>query len=59
MWNQYSNDTCLPDPSYPCSPDGYPAYVINATTPELVKLGVDFGEYLTLSLALSLYEASG
>lgn len=45
MWNNWSNDTCLPDAAYPCSPDGYPAYVVNASTAEHVKLGVDFGTY--------------
>ncbi|KAI1472378.1 FAD-binding domain-containing protein [Daldinia caldariorum] len=42
MWNQYNNDTCLPDPNAPCSPDGYPAYVVNATTARDIKLSVDF-----------------
>lgn len=45
MWNQYNNDSCIPDPSDPCSGEGYPLFVINATTAEHVKLGVDFGEY--------------
>lgn len=40
----FSNDTCLAKPDFPCSASGYPAYVINATTPEHVKAGVDFGE---------------
>ena len=62
QWNQYNNDSCLPDPSDPCSGEGYPVFVINATTAEHVKLGVDFGAYpltllsfscLSLSLALS------
>lgn len=44
MWDHYSNFTCLPDPEAPCSVNGYPAYVVNATTPEHVKAGVDFGE---------------
>lgn len=44
MWNQYANDTCLPDPSDPCNAAGYPVFVINATTPRHVKLGVDFGK---------------
>ena len=44
MWDVWSNDTCLPDPSYPCSPAGYPAFVIDATSAEHVKLGVDFGQ---------------
>ncbi|GKT42657.1 FAD-linked oxidoreductase patO [Colletotrichum spaethianum] len=42
MWTNFSNDTCLPDPADVCSSDGYPAFVVNATTPEHVKLGVDF-----------------
>ncbi|KAK8914910.1 FAD-linked oxidoreductase ZEB1 [Metarhizium anisopliae] len=42
MWDQYTNDTCLPDPRAPCSPQGYPAYVVNASTAEHVKAGVDF-----------------
>ena len=44
QWNQYNNDTCLPEPSYSCSGQGYPVFVINATSAEHVKLGVDFGE---------------
>ena len=42
-WNNWSRDTCLPDPRAPCSSSGYPAYVVNATTAEHVKAGVDFG----------------
>ncbi|OAA56221.1 FAD-binding, type 2 [Niveomyces insectorum RCEF 264] len=41
-WDTWTNDTCLPDPSLPCSGQGYPVYVINATTPQHVKAGVDF-----------------
>lgn len=48
MWDQFTNDTCLPDGEFPCSADGYPAYVINVTTTEHVKLGIDFGELLYL-----------
>lgn len=44
-WNNWNNDTCLPIPSYPCSGEGYPVYVVNATTPLHVKAGVDFGEF--------------
>ncbi len=43
QWNNWNNDTCLPDPRLTCSPAGYPVYVINATTPEHVKAGVGFG----------------
>lgn len=41
-WNNFNNDTCLPDPQYPCSGVGYPQYVVNATCAEHVKAGVDF-----------------
>ena len=40
--NNWNNYTCLPVPTYPCSGDGYPDYVINATNPAHVKKGVDF-----------------
>lgn len=43
MSNQFANDTCLPREDSPCSAAGYPAYVIDASTPEHVKQGVDFG----------------
>lgn len=42
-WSNWSRDTCLPDPRAPCSSAGYPVYVVNATTAEHVKAGVDFG----------------
>ncbi|SPO03649.1 related to isoamyl alcohol oxidase [Cephalotrichum gorgonifer] len=42
VWNQFTNDTCLPGPKYPCSPEGYPAYVVNATTAEHVRLSINF-----------------
>jgi hypothetical protein len=41
-WDNANNDTCLPDPAQPCSPIGYPVYVVNATTPEHVAMGVNF-----------------
>lgn len=43
VWNQWSNDTCLPQEGYPCSSQGYPVFVINATTAEHVRKGVQFG----------------
>ncbi|RFN43426.1 6-hydroxy-d-nicotine oxidase [Fusarium flagelliforme] len=42
IYDQYSNWTCLPDMDYSCSGKGYPAYVINATKAEDVKVGIDF-----------------
>lgn len=38
----WDNDTCLPYPNDPCSGEGYPVYVVNATCVEDVKAGVDF-----------------
>lgn len=43
-WQQYTNDSCLPDEDVPCSGDGYPVYVVNATTADHVKFAVDFGK---------------
>ncbi|TGJ87926.1 hypothetical protein E0Z10_g875 [Xylaria hypoxylon] len=42
MWQQFNNDTCLVNPDYPCSSEGYPAYVVNATTAKDVKLSLGF-----------------
>ncbi|KAK3375929.1 hypothetical protein B0T24DRAFT_572387 [Lasiosphaeria ovina] len=42
IWNNWSNDSCLPDPRLPCSAGGYPVFVINSTTAHHVKAGVDF-----------------
>jgi hypothetical protein len=42
-WNNWNNDSCLPDPDVTCSSEGYPLYVINATTAQHVKAGIDFG----------------
>ena len=41
-WNNMNNDTCLPDPSAPCSQVGYPVYVVNASSAADVKLAVNF-----------------
>ena len=45
MRDQFANQTCLPDPQYPCSGQGYPSYVVNATTAKHVKAAVDFGKH--------------
>jgi hypothetical protein len=42
-WDNWMNWTCLPSPEAPCTGDGYPAYVVNATTAEHVQAGVNFG----------------
>jgi hypothetical protein len=43
--NQFSNDSCLPDPSYPCDDAGYPPFVVNASTPASVQVAVKFGKF--------------
>jgi hypothetical protein len=53
-WNNWNNDSCLPDPGVPCSSAGYPLYVINATTVEHVKAGIDFGKLYLLMPDLQL-----
>ncbi|KAH8907907.1 FAD-binding domain-containing protein [Coniochaeta sp. PMI_546] len=52
MWNQYNNDSCLPESSYPCSGQGYPIFVINATTADHVKLGVRFARRHNIRLVV-------
>ena len=42
--NNWNNDSCLPVPAYPCSGDGYPRYVINATSVKDVQEGVKFAK---------------
>ncbi|KAL7786986.1 FAD-binding domain-containing protein [Trichoderma ceciliae] len=42
MWDKFDNYTCLPEENAPCSPAGYPAYVVNASNAEHVKIGIDF-----------------
>ena len=38
----WSNDSCLPQPKYPCTGQGFPIYVINATYPKYAAAGVSF-----------------
>lgn len=55
MWDQYDNFTCLPDMNTTCSPAGYPAYVVNASTAEHVKIGIDFGNFSLNTFTLHTY----
>lgn len=48
--NNWNNDTCLPVPTYPCSGQGYPIYVVNATCATDVKKGVDFAREKNIRL---------
>ncbi len=49
-WNNMNNDSCVPDPSTPCSGLGYPVYVVNASSVNDVKLAVDFARENNLRL---------
>jgi hypothetical protein len=40
--NNWNNDSCLPMPNAPCSSEGYPVYVVNATTVKQVTAAVNF-----------------
>ncbi|KAK0737580.1 hypothetical protein B0T21DRAFT_383523 [Apiosordaria backusii] len=51
-WNNWNNDTCLPYQGYPCSGQGYPLFVINATTARHVQLGVQFAKKHNIRLVV-------
>ena len=50
--NNWVNDTCLPNPLGPCSGEGYPIYVVNATCAEDVKKGIDFAKEKNVRLVV-------
>ena len=50
--NNWVNDTCLPNPLDPCSGEGYPIYVVNATCSEDVKIGIDFAREKNVRLVV-------
>ncbi|PON29066.1 FAD binding domain-containing protein [Trichoderma gamsii] len=50
MWDQYDNYTCLPEMNTTCSSAGYPAYVVNASSAEHVKIGIDFARKYNIRL---------
>ncbi|KAH8885838.1 FAD-binding domain-containing protein [Thozetella sp. PMI_491] len=52
MWSQFSNDTCLPRDGLPCGPEGYPVYVVNASSAHHVKLGMDFARQNNIRLVV-------
>ncbi|KAL2269319.1 hypothetical protein VTJ83DRAFT_1503 [Remersonia thermophila] len=51
-WNQWTNDTCLPLEGAPCTGQGYPVYVINATEPRHVQRGVEFAAKHNIRLVI-------
>ena len=50
--NNWSNDSCLPVPAAPCSGQGYPVYVINATSVADVQAGVNFARTWNVRLVV-------
>ncbi len=56
--NEFTNDSCLPYTNYTCSLNGYPVFVINATTAEHAKLAVDFGGLLPLAMVLTFHNTA-
>lgn len=40
----YNDETCLPDPSTPCSNDGYPSFVVEAASVKDVQEAVSFAK---------------
>jgi hypothetical protein len=49
-FNNWNNDSCLPYPGTPCSGEGYPIYVVNASKPEHVQKAVDFARERNIRL---------
>jgi hypothetical protein len=49
-WTNRANYSCPLDASAPCTGDGYPAYVVNASNAQLVQLGVQFAVQHNLRL---------
>jgi hypothetical protein len=46
-WN---NDSCLASPQDPCSGEGFPVYVVNASTPQHVAAGINFARQRNVRL---------
>lgn len=42
LWTNVNNYSCLNDPDSPCTRDGFPRYVLNATTAEQIRIAVDW-----------------
>jgi hypothetical protein len=49
-FNNWNNDSCLPYPQDPCSGEGYPIYVVNATKPEHVQKAINFAREKSIRL---------
>ena len=55
-WPNWNNDSCWPYPEVPCTGEGFPIYVINATSKDDVKAGVKFAKENNVRLVV---KASG
>jgi hypothetical protein len=53
-FENWNNDTCLLDPTAPCSGAGYSVYVINATNAEDVRAGIDFARKHNVRLIVNV-----
>ncbi|KAK4244849.1 hypothetical protein C7999DRAFT_34832, partial [Corynascus novoguineensis] len=51
-WNNWANDTCLPIEGAPCSGQGYPVFLINATEARHVQSGVQFAKKHNIRLVI-------
>ncbi|KAK4232845.1 hypothetical protein C8A03DRAFT_39504 [Achaetomium macrosporum] len=51
-WNQWANDSCLPQEGAPCSGQGYPVFVVNATEARHVQLGAQFAKKHNIRLVV-------
>ncbi|KAH7055721.1 hypothetical protein B0J12DRAFT_697520 [Macrophomina phaseolina] len=51
-WPNYANDSCLPDPSYPCDRSGFPALVVNATSAQDIQSAVNFARERNIRLSV-------
>jgi hypothetical protein len=49
-FNNWNNDSCLPYPQAPCSGEGYPIFVVNATKPEHVQKAIEFAREKNIRL---------
>jgi hypothetical protein len=50
--NNWSNDSCLPISSAPCSGSGYPVYVVDASTASHVQTAVNFARNNSIRLVV-------
>jgi hypothetical protein len=42
LWTNVNNYSCLNDPNSPCSTEGFPQYVLNATNAEQIRVAINW-----------------